>query len=903
VSWLLSHDCLVQVEFPTGTVTFLFTDIEGSTGLLHELGEEAYADALAEHQAIIRSALATHSGVEVDTQGDAFFCVFASARDAVAFARGAQKQLATTPVRVRMGLHSGEALVADDHYVGLDVHRAARVGAAGHGGQVLLSPTTAALLEPGSSSLTDLGEHRLKDLSAPVRLYQLGDGHFPPLRALHRTNLPIPATPFLGRRQELESTLALARDQSNRLLTLTGPGGTGKTRLALQVAAELADEFPGGVFWTPLAALRDAAIVPSVVAQALGVEEETDTDIAQSIAASIAMRTLLLVDNCEHLLDGVAQVLPPVLRATERLHVITTSREPLSLAGERVVPVNPLERSDAVALFIARARAAGANGIDEDAVAQLCARLDDLPLGIELAAARAAAFPPAVLLERLSDRLDLLRGTRDAEDRQRTLEATIGWSYELLSPEEQRLFRNLSIFVGGASLMAVEEVGEANVDEIGSLVSKSLVRMTSTSDGPRYWMLETIREFAAAHLGEEDLTPLQRRFVGCFARLAAEAGPQLGERDAVLWLDRLESEVGNLRVAFSFSLQEDDDAAAVLGAALGDLHMVRGRYAEARETLTSARDRGRDPLVGARLQRLIAGMHVRRDEFDAAAEAHAAGQELLGTPTNGDAAWWREWLDLKLADATLHYWKADSAALHAAAEALSPQIEAHGTPRQRANFLGTRIFELLRRDRYAASPEAEELAYAYLEAAKAAGDWDGHFMLAFVLLWRSEFDEAIEQFRRGRDEGRAAGDVLVEIRCLVYQAVAQRRRGDDESVRSLDAEIAEFEESYGYTGLVSANRAWLAWRNGDLEATQRWGTIALADWSAEKRAGPTVFQWSARFPLLALDVEQDRLESASEHARCMLDDSQQPLPADVRAALESQAFRDAVELARNYGYT
>jgi predicted ATPase/class 3 adenylate cyclase len=900
----------VRVELPSGTVTFLFTDIEGSTRLLQELGGEAYAEALVEHQAIVRHALASHRGVEVDTQGDAFFCVFASARDAVACAGEAQDQLARTPIRVRMGLHSGEALVADDRYVGLAVHRAARVAAAAHGGQVLLSPSTAALLQDGSLRLRDLGEHRLKDLSAPLRLYQLGDTAFPPLKTLHRTNLPIPATPFVGRRQELELALVFARDDSNRLLTLTGTGGTGKTRLALQLAAELAEEFPGGVFWTPLAPLRDGAIIPSVVAQALGVEEEADRDIADSIAAAIAMRTLLVVDNCEHLLDAVARALSPLLRATEDLHVITTSREALALTGERVLPVDPLQRSDAVALFLARADAAGASGGDEDVIAQLCARLDDLPLAIELAAARAPAFPPAVLLERLADRLDLLRGTRDAEYRQRTLDATIGWSYELLTPDEQRVFRNMSVFVGGASLAAAEEVAEAGVDAVGSLVTKSLFRMTATPDGPRYWMLETIREFAVGRVDESELIPLRRRYVEYFARLAAEAGPQLGERDAVRWLDRLEFELGNLRTAFSLGLKSDDRAAALLGAALGDLHMVRGRYAEAYETLISARDHARDPLIGTRLHRLIADMHVRRDEFDAAAREYAAGERLLGAPANGDASWWREWLDLKLADATLHYWRGDGAALHAAADDLRPYIDAHGTPRQRANFLGTQIFDLVRRDRYVASAEAEALARAYLDAAKAAGDWDGHFMLAFVLLWRSKFEEAIDHFRRGRDEGRGAGDVLVEIRCLVYEAVAQRRLGDVEVVRSLAAEIDEFEDTYGYTGLISANRAWLAWRDGEAEETERWGSVALADWVAAKRAGPTVFQWCARFPLLAVDVEQDRLESAAEHARRMLDESQQPLPTDVRVALEEStrigsrdAFQRAVELARNYGYT
>jgi predicted ATPase len=852
----------------------------------------------------LRDALAAHGGVEVDTQGDAFFCVFASARDAVACARETQERLASTPIRVRIGLHSGEALVAGGHYVGLDVHRAARVAAAGHGGQILLSPTTAALLEPGSVPLRDLGEHRLKDLSATVRLHQLGDTAFPPLKTLHRTNLPVPATPFLGRQHELATTLALARDASHRLLTLTGPGGTGKTRLALQLAAELADEFPGGVFWTPLAALRDAAIVPSAVAQALGVEETADTDTTQSIASAVTMPTLLLVDNCEHLLEGVAATLSPLLSATQNLHVIATSREPLSLAGERVVPVDPLERSDAVDLFLARAEAAGARDLDDTAVGQLCARLDDLPLAIELAAARTPAFPPTVLLDRLADRLDLLRGTRDAEDRQRTLEATIRWSYELMTDDEQRLFRSMSIFVGGATLAAIEEVAEADVDDVASLVAKSLVRV---GHGPRYWMLETIREFGSTRIDSAELDPLQARLVDHFARLAEAAAPQLGGRDAVAWLDGLEGDVGNLRLAFSLA---NDESAATLGATLGDLHLVRGRYAEAHETLTTALSRVADPLVEARLHRLLGELLVRRDEFSAAAAEYAAGVALLGAPTNGDPSWWREWLDLKLHEATLHYWKADSAALHAAADALRPHIEQHGTPRQRANFIGTQVFDLLRRDRYAASPEAEALARKYLDAADAAGDWDGHFMLGFVLLWRDKFGEAIDHLGEARRDAKAAGDVLVDIRGVVYQAVAQRRLGDVDSVRALDSELSEFEDAYGYTGLICANRAWLAWREGDFDATESWGAAALADWPSDKRAGPTVFQWSARFPLLGVDVARDRLDSASEHANAMLDERQQPLTSDVRAALVEaartgtrEAFLGAVAIARAHGYT
>jgi class 3 adenylate cyclase len=460
----------VEARLPSGTLTFLFTDVEGSTRTLTEVGLERYAEALEEHNRLIRDAVAAHGGIEVDTQGDAFFCVFTSARDAVACARDAQQALAATRIRVRMGVHSGEALAVDDHYVGLDVHRAARVAGAAHGGQVLLSPATVPLLEPGSFELLDLGEHRLKDLSAPLRLHQLGGETFPALKTLHRTNLPLPATPFLGRRREVEAL----RGRSERLLTLTGPGGTGKTRLALQVAAQLADEFPGGVLWVPLASLRDAAVVPTAIADVFDAED------VETAAATLADDTLLVVDNCEHVLDEAGRAVAALLRETERLRVIATSREPLAVAGEHVVPVDPLERNDAVELFVARAEAAGATALDAAAVTELCARLDDLPLAIELAAARTPALPPALLLERLAGRLDLLRGARDADDRQRTLAATIGWSYDLLNEDEQRSFRNLSLFVGGAVLDAVEDVAQAELDALASLVAKSLVRVLST---------------------------------------------------------------------------------------------------------------------------------------------------------------------------------------------------------------------------------------------------------------------------------------------------------------------------------------------------------------------------------------------------------------------------------------
>jgi len=892
-------------ELPTGTVTFLFTDIEGSTTLLQELGDAAYARALAEQRTLLRESFAAHGGIEIDTQGDAFFCVFASAREAAACAQEAQERLAATPMRVRMGLHSGEALLEDDRYVGLEVHRAARVAASGHGGQVLISSATAPLLRP--ETLRDLGEYRLKDLSAPVRIYQLGDEEFPPLRTLHRTNLPIPATPFLGRERELETVLALARD--SRLLTLTGPGGTGKTRLALQVAAELAEEFPGGVFWVPLASLRDQPLVGSAVAGALGVEESAG-DIAESIGHVLTAPTLLFLDNCEHLLEGVASFLSPLLSRTERLRVITTSREPLALAGEQVVPVDPLEPSDAIALFVTRADAAGAPDLDREAVASLCERLDDLPLAIELAAARTPALPPSLLLERLSHRLDLLRGSRDADVRQRTLEATIAWSYDLLTREEQHLFRGMSVFVGGASLAAVEHLAEAAVGELASLVSKSLVRMTPTTNEPRYWMLETIKEFAAAQTAERELIRLHRRYVQWFARLAAEAEPELGERDAVQWLERLDADVGNLRKALTLAPAIGDDEAIVLGTTLGEFHTVRGRYGEAQDTLGATLSRARAPLTVAKLHRLLGTVLVRRGELSAAAASYAAGAEFLDGLADRDETWWREWIELKLDTTLTHYWAGDVTALHAALDALQPHIERHGTARQRASFLASQLVEAIRRERYAASESTETLARTYWDAAQAVGDWDGHFQLGFVLLWRDKLDEARRHFRVGRDEARSAGDALFEIRCLIYAAIAERKLSDVQAVRALDAEIDELEDTYGYDSLIAANRAWLAWRDGNLDATEAFGAIAVADWKSESRSGATIFQWTARFPLLAVDIERDRLDSASTHARAMLDESQQPLRTDVRDALQEAvrggsrvAFVQAIEVARSYGYT
>src|SRR6266508_4557761 len=400
----------VRRELPSGTVTFLFTDIEGSTKLLNQLGPQTYADALREHRRVVRKAFARHGGVEVDTQGDAFFVAFPTAPGALEAAREAQEALAQGPIRVRMGLHTGTPHLAEEGYVGQDVHEGARIAAAGHGGQVLLSKETCDLVD---APVTDLGEHRLKDFEQPVWIFQLGAERFPPLKTISNTNLPRPASSFVGRDKEVEEVAALLQGGA-RLLTLTGPGGSGKTRLAIEAAGELVPKFKAGVFWVGLAPLRDPALVVETIAQTLGAQD--------GLAEHIGERELLLLlDNLEHVVD-TAPELASLVETCPNLRLLVTSRELLRVRAEVEYPVLPLAEPEAVELFCARARA----GPDET-VHELCRALDDLPLALELAAARASVLSPKQILERLAQRLDVLKGGRDADPRQQTLRATIEW--------------------------------------------------------------------------------------------------------------------------------------------------------------------------------------------------------------------------------------------------------------------------------------------------------------------------------------------------------------------------------------------------------------------------------------------------------------------------------------------
>jgi predicted ATPase len=483
---------------PAGTVTFLFTDIEGSTRLLHEVGPARYAEALAEHRRIVREAAAAHGGVEVDTQGDAFFIAFPTPGGAAAAAQAARDGLAAGRIRVRMGLHTGAPTVTGEGYVGEDVHRGARIAALAHGDQILVSPATAALLE--AEPLRDLGRHRLKDFDGAIPIYQLGEREFPPLLTPGSVELPAPATPFLGREQELFDAVSLVYERDPRVLTIVGPGGTGKTRFSIELARLLGDDADGGTVFVPLAPLRDPEFVLPAVADRLGASAPDPAAIAARIGER---RTHVVCDNLEHLLPGAARALAELVAAVPGLRLFATSREALRIQGEAELDLPPLVRDEAVALFCERAQAVRPDVTRTDAVVQLCERLDGLPLAVELAAARTKLLAPEALLDRLSDRLDALKGTRDAEERHMTLRATIAWSYDLLDEHEQALYASLGMFRGGCTLETAELVCDADLDTLASLLDKSLLRRRTGRLGEeRYWMLETIREFALERLRE-----------------------------------------------------------------------------------------------------------------------------------------------------------------------------------------------------------------------------------------------------------------------------------------------------------------------------------------------------------------------------------------------------------------
>ena len=591
-------------ELPSsGMVTMLFTDLEGSTRLLDRLGDR-YLELLGEHHRHLRAAIEATGGYEVSTAGDSFFVVFARPDAALACAWRAQRSFGGScwpegeSVRVRMGIHTGAPAVQDGTYVGMAVNCAARVMAVAHGGQVLLTQAAVDALQ-SSVDMLDLGHHRLKDLPAPVHLFQpVADdlpAKFPPLRSLSNSNLPAPVHRLIGRSSEVAVALRLLARGDVRLVTMLGPGGAGKTRLALEVAAEAVTSYRDGAWFVSLAPLTDASLIASEIARALGVREAEGRPLKMTLIEVLARReSLLVLDNFEHVIAG-AGLITRLLEAVPGLSVLVTSREALHLRGEHRLEVAPLVPADATELFLERADAIRPDSVsvedDREAVGRICLRLDGLPLALELAAARVAVFGVRALETRLAERPDLPDGPRDLPDRQRTLRATIDWSYQSLSPDEKALFCELACFAGGARFDAIESVrgdlaGDA-MQTLATLIDKSLVGRRDDPDGePRFWMLETIRAFAAQQLGEQGSAEVTAtKHARYYLKFAEEAERQIHTRDQAAWLVKLDVDHDNLRAAFNHLMASDSQGAVRIAAALGRFWDIRGHLSEARESL------------------------------------------------------------------------------------------------------------------------------------------------------------------------------------------------------------------------------------------------------------------------------------------------------------------------------
>jgi predicted ATPase/Tfp pilus assembly protein PilF len=826
-------------SLPSGTVTFLFTDIEGSTKLLQQHGDR-YADLLAEHRRILRNAFSGRGGVEVDTQGDAFFVAFERASDGVLAAQHAQTELASGPIRVRMGLHTGEPLLTEEGYVGLDVHKGARIAAAGHGGQVLLSEATRRLVE---ADVKDLGAHRFKDLQAAERIFQLGQDEFPPLKSLNQTNLPVQPTPFLGRDGELAGVVDLLVRKDVRTVTLTGPGGSGKTRLGLQAAAEMVDDFPGGVSFVPLASLADPELLSGTIATALGLRETADATAEEMVVRHVgARRSLLLLDNFEQLLPAGATTVARISAAAPSLTFVITSRESLRIAGEHEYPVAPLVQDDAVGLFVQRARAVVPSlefqDEDWDIIRKICARLDRLPLALELAAARLKVLPLPDLLSRLERRLPLLTGgARDAPERQRTLHATIAWSYDLLMETERQLFDRFSVFTGGASIDAVSDVCGADLDGIASLVDKSLIRKAEGSgDEARVEMLETIREFAQDRLDESpEADSIQRAHALYFLAAAERSEPLLMGSEQVKWLRRFENDHDNLRAALTWLLEDGEQERALQLA--GDLWMfwyMHGHVTEGRRWLslaleaapsepTVARAKALDGagylageqsdhvsrglleeslrcarVVGSPLPIAIAASHLSAHmDMEEGEEARALGEEAVSLARSVDDRYTLAVTLNNLGQVLLYQYKDPEGALRLIEESLAIRREIGDRSRIALSLVNVGYVALHRDD----TARARELAEEALALATEIGD-KRHVSFALGTLgWAALGEGAFEEAHRWFGESLAVAQDIGHrqnvVEMLTGMAGAAAARSDPMRAARLTGATAALEDAIG----------------------------------------------------------------------------------------------------------
>ena len=856
-----------MAQLPTGTVTFVFTDIEGSTRLVQELGEE-WAELVARHDEILRAAIASGGGTEVRTEGDAFFAAFPTASGAVNAALVAQQGLAGEPwpeghaIRVRMGLHTGSGSLGGDDYVGLDVHRAARIAAAGSGGQVLLSDATRALAEPDLEEgvgLGDLGAHRLKDLARPEHLFQLEipglPTDFPALRSLDArpNNLPIQLTSFVGRDGDLIELGRLVG--TSRLVTLTGAGGSGKTRLALEFAGHQFDSYPDGVWFVDLAAVDDPVVIAATVASTLGVSDRAGQKILDRLVDRLSVeQTLLILDNCEHIVAAAASLTSELVNRTDALVVLATSREPLSITGEHPYPVPTLDspeagngddesssESPAVRLFLDRASVArpGIQLSQDDAelVATICRRLDGLPLALELAAARLSILTPGELLERLDDRFTVLvGGARDRLPRQQTLAATIDWSYQLLTDEEQLLYGQLSVFSGGFTLDAAEAIcaqdGVASdriLHLVSGLVDKSLLVAEQGRAGGRFRLLETMREYAAAKLPTTEGDDLRQVHADYFRRLVVDSFDKLRGPDEVGWLDRLEDEWPNIRRALAWHLNTAHTQDGLLMAGSLYRFALRLHY---------------NPEVLAWLERFIAA-----DTTPGSARARA----LLGMGTlNGRR----------------HYYKEASTYLE---EAIA-----------------------LYRD-FGPTGELAAALHNAANDAKQTGDWESaHTMIA----------EAIEL-----DDGTDPAGLALHLRSQAEIAL-QADHDPGQAVELAQATLDLAQESESPEGILQALQGlgWLRRHAGDLDGAEAALHEALkleADMSGHHvRVGYTEFLLS-EVALAKGDVDQAVLhlaENATQYRRHFEEDDTQltfaawPLHLWAEAAVQQQRYAVAVAL-------
>jgi predicted ATPase/class 3 adenylate cyclase len=784
----------------------MFTDVEGSTRLLQRLGDDAYTEVLERHNELIRAALRAHHGVEVSTDGDAFFAVFTDPLDAASAAAEMTRTLESEPwsderVSVRIGLHTGTAVVGGDNYVGVDVHRAARIAAAGHGGQILVSATTAGLLvgrQPDGTTLLELDTVRLAGLSAPERISQLSvaglRSSFPPLHGVRTASrLPAQLTEFFGRENELGEGERLLAD--HRLVTLTGPGGAGKTRLSVELARRVENPFHDGVFFVSLASTHEPGMVIPAILETIGLQTAATVDPTDHLKAYLLDKTLLLVlDNLEQL-PGAGPVIADLLTAAPGVKVIATSRARLRVRGERELPVPPLpvpqsagddlEAFAATRLLIDRATAARPGfHLDEHnrgAVAAIATRLEGLPLAIELAASRMRAMPPELIIERLDNRL-LSSGEADLPERQQTIVNAIGWSYDLLDGERKLLFERCSVFSGSFDLEQVEMVcrgeGVGDVlDGLTGLVENSLLEQREDEGGLRYRMLVVIREFAYGALvarGEEQ--DMAHAHATAYLDLAEMAEVEILTSRQLYWLDRLTLDHDNLRAAVDWAIGNGETTLAQrLVGALWRFWQFRGHLVDAETRIADALAlEGGDPNARAKALTAQGGIYYWRGDWPATLDPYARAVEALRDTGT----------DQELADALYNlsfpvgYLKGSDEA----AGILSEALEIYGRLDDRVGIgrvhWGFGNNEAYRED-WSKALEHLETAAGYLEGTDAPFDlgWTW-FMQGWVGLRTGDNDLALNQMKRSLELFVDVRDTSALTLVLESLAAVGMRLGD-----------------------------------------------------------------------------------------------------------------------------